>query len=291
MRSRSLLSLALACLLVAAVHAPQAASQDASDEPLESAILARVPALDLRAQVPAGWFGAHLAQRPLEPARRRARLPRRCRTTGGYREHCSGPRLLVEPSGAPAQLAAHLGLGLDQTAMQLLGGRRAFPEWIASAAGLDGERALTYPVPEGRNGRGFGFTRTGSMRHVRHDGLDIQAAGGSSIVAARGGLVAYADNGLSGLGNLLIVLHEDGDTTAYAHCQRILVQPGQVVARGEPIAEVGRTGFAPAPHLHFEWRQNGWNRDPARVLQRRDARPAEPRDDLVTVLSATPGTR
>ena len=155
--------------------------------------------------------------------------------------------------------------------MQLLGGRRPLPEWIAATEGLDDEPRLTYPVPQGRNGRGFGFTRTGSLRHRRHDGLDIQASAGAPIVAARGGLVAYADNGLSGMGNLLVILHAGGDTTAYAHCQRIVVQPGQVVVRGEHVADVGRTGFAPAPHLHFEWRDNGWTRDPARVLLRRDA--------------------
>lgn len=235
----------------------------------EDVLRARLAPFDLLASVPPGWSSPRLGQRPLQPARQRLRMPRRCRTTGGYREHCSGPRLLVSPLGAPAALARHLGLGLDATAMQLMGGR-PFEAWREAVAELDPDPHLTHPLPTGNHGRGFGYTRTGSMRHVRHDGLDIQAPAGASILAARGGIVAYADNGLSGMGNLLILLHEGGDTTAYAHCQRILVQPGQLVGRGEVVAEVGRTGFAPAPHLHFEWRQNGWNRDPQRVLLRRD---------------------
>lgn len=237
----------------------------------ESEILARAEPFEVEAHIPAFWTGPHFWRRPLEPARRRRRLPTRCHTTGGYREHCSGPRLLVTPSGAPAALAARIGLGRDVTAMQLLGGR-AFEPWMEAARGLDPDRHLTYPVPEGHAGRGFGFTRGDAMRGVRHDGIDIGAPAGTSIVAARGGLVAYTDNGLSGMGNLLIILHSDGDTTTYAHCQRILVQPGQVVDRGEQVAEVGQTGFAFAAHLHFEWRQNGWIRDPQRVLLRRTDR-------------------
>jgi hypothetical protein len=262
-----------------AIEAPEAHHEVTRAEALptpqprsrEAEILARAEAFDVEAHIPPFWIGPHFSRRPLEPARRRRRLPERCHTTGGYREHCSGPRLTVTPSGTPAALAARIGLGRDVTAMQLLGGR-AFAPWLEAARGLDPDRHLTYPVPEGHNGRGFGYTRGDAMAHVRHDGIDIGAPSGSTIVAARGGLVAYTDNGLSGMGNLLIILHSDGDTTTYAHCERILVQPGQVVDRGEHVADVGHTGFAFASHLHFEWRQNGWIRDPQRVLLRREGR-------------------
>lgn len=255
-----------------AVHAPTTPQAIEVPAPRaverEAEILARALPFDVNAHIPAFWIGPHFWRRPLQPARRRRRLPTRCHTTGGYREHCSGPRLLAQPSGAPAALAERIGLGRDVTAMQLLGGR-AFEPWMEAARGLDPDRHLTYPVPEGHNGRGFGYTRGDAMRDVRHDGIDIGAPAGASIIAARGGIVAYTDNGLSGMGNLLIILHSDGDTTTYAHCQRILVQPGQVVDRGAQVAEVGQTGFAFASHLHFEWRQNGWIRDPQRVLLRR----------------------
>jgi hypothetical protein len=62
-----------------------------------------------------------------------------------------------------------------------------------------------------------------------------------------------------------------------ARAARLLVVPRHPEATRElvleVVAEVGRTGFAPAPHLHFEWRENGWNRDPQRVLLRRDRAP------------------
>jgi murein DD-endopeptidase MepM/ murein hydrolase activator NlpD len=119
-------------------------------------------------------------------------------------------------------------------------------------------------VPSGHLGRGFGYTRDAPLRHVRHNGVDIGAPEGDPIVAARGGLVVYSDNGLTGMGNTVILLHRDGSSTLYAHCRAIHVFAGQYVERGQVIAEVGRTGFANAPHLHFEWRIRGRLRDPRR---------------------------
>ena len=102
-----------------------------------------------------------------------------------------------------------------------------------------------------------------------HRGVDIGGVDeGAPIRAARGGLVAYADNELTGYGNVVILLHHEGYSTFYAHCRALRVFAGQRVERGDVIAEVGMTGFAPAPHLHFEWRQRGWPRDPAPHFQR-----------------------
>ena len=235
----------------------------------ESLLRAREPAFDIHAHVPRFWSSEGFWHRRLEPTRQRLRMPARCRTTGGYRAHCSGPRLVPEPTGAPAELARHLGLGLHETAMQILGPSGPFDAWIEAVRDLDADAQLTYPAPEGRTGRGFGFVRRGSLHRVRHDGLDIQAPRSSTIVAARGGLVAYGDNGISGMGNLLVILHRGGDSTVYAHCERIVVQPGQLVSRGDAIATVGDTGFAGAPHLHFEWHQRGRSRDPLRGLSPR----------------------
>jgi hypothetical protein len=238
-------------------------------EPTERELRAREPAFDLHAHVPRFWSSEGFWHRRLEPTRQRLRMPARCRTTGGYRAHCSGPRLVPEPTGAAAELARHLGLGLHETAMQILGPSGPFDAWIEAVRDLDADAQLSYPAPDGHDGRGFGFVRRGSLRGVRHDGLDIQAPRSSPIVAARGGLVAYADNGISGMGNLLVILHAGGDSTVYAHCERIVVQPGQLVSRGESIATIGDTGFARAPHLHFEWHQRGRRRDPRRGLSAR----------------------
>jgi murein DD-endopeptidase MepM/ murein hydrolase activator NlpD len=227
--------------------------------------LAEIPPVDLANRVPARWLASDYERFPVHPARRRRRLPRRCRTRGGYRQFCSGERLVPTPFGPAAALAAHLGLGERASAMVLMH-QPPFDEWLEAVRDLDPESRLTFPVPTGRIGRGFGYTRDEGLRHVRHDGVDIGAPLGASIVAARGGLVMYADNGITGMGNAVILLHRDGASTLYAHCRAIHVFAGQYVSRGEVIAEVGQTGFANAPHLHFEWRLRGRVRDPRRLF-------------------------
>ncbi len=223
---------------------------------------AELPQLDLRAHVPRGWLRYDDEAAPLEPARWRRRMPRRCRTRGGYRRHCQGERRVATPSDAETARAERLSLGDRLTARWLMH-HAPFDEWLAEAARTDARRTLRFPLPGGRLGRGFGRVRRGSVAHRRHNGVDIGAPEGTPIVAARGGLVAYADDGITGFGNALLVLHADGFTTFYAHCRALRVAAGAFVTRGQVVAEVGTTGFAWAPHLHFEWRQRGWPRDPA----------------------------
>lgn len=232
---------------------------------------------------------------PLEPARQRRRMPRRCRTRGGYRAHCSGERLVPEPTGVAAALAEYFGLGQRGTAMVLMH-EPAYPEWLALVAASDPDARLDWPVPGGHRGRGFGHTRTGELSHRRHQGIDIGAPEGTPIRAARGGLVVYSDNYITGYGNMVIVLHADGFSTFYAHCRQTVVAAGQYVARGEILGEVGETGFAGAPHLHFEWRHAGRARDPMRRFLRETMRAesasivsAEPASDPVD-LQTLPGT-
>jgi murein DD-endopeptidase MepM/ murein hydrolase activator NlpD len=189
-------------------------------------------------------------------------MPRECRTNGGYIRHCQGERLVAEPDVDARARSERLDLGLRATAQWLLH-NAPFDAWLEEVASLE-EGRLTFPVTEGYLGRGFGYTRDAGLRHRRHLGVDIGAEEGTPIVAAKDGLVAYSDNGLVGYGNIVILIHRGGYTTLYAHCQRTLVAAGQIVRRGEPIAEVGQTGFANAAHLHFEWRQGGWPRDPRR---------------------------
>jgi murein DD-endopeptidase MepM/ murein hydrolase activator NlpD len=228
-----------------------------------SASAERPVIVDLSARVPSRWLTDHSDRMPLTPLRWRERVRPECRTRGGYRRFCQGRRDVPSPFGPAAELARVLGLGHRATAMQLMT-QRPFPEWIHAVRGEDPDELLTFPVPAGHHGRGFAERgRRGEVRRHRHEGLDIGAAEGSAIVAARGGLVVYSDDGLTGFGNVVMILHREGFTTMYAHCRRTLVFAGQHVARGQRIAEVGRTGFAPAPHLHFEWRQRGWARDPA----------------------------
>ncbi len=88
----------------------------------------------------------------------------------------------------------------------------------------------------------------------KNDGVNISAPIGTTVKAGDKGVVAYAGNALKGFGNLILVKHPDGYITAYAHLDKILVQKGQSVKRGEKIATVGQTGGVNQPQLHFEVR-------------------------------------
>ena len=98
-----------------------------------------------------------------------------------------------------------------------------------------------------------------------HSGIDFGADYGSLIYASEQGRVIYAD-WYGGYGNAVIVDHGNGMTTLYAHCSDLYVKDGDVVAKGQPIAAVGSTGFSTGPHLHFELRANGEPVDPAAYL-------------------------
>ncbi|MFM7383286.1 MAG: peptidoglycan DD-metalloendopeptidase family protein [Microcystaceae cyanobacterium] len=99
---------------------------------------------------------------------------------------------------------------------------------------------------------GFG-RRWGRM----HKGIDIAAPVGTPIFASAPGEVIAAGWNSGGFGNLVKIRHYDGSVTYYAHNSRILVRPGQIVAQGEQVAEMGSTGRSTGPHLHFEIRPNG----------------------------------
>ena len=89
-----------------------------------------------------------------------------------------------------------------------------------------------------------------------HYGLDIAADEGAVITAfAAGTVTAVGDS--AELGNYVTVQHPGGFVTLYAHCSRINASSGQQVRPGDPIAEVGHTGNATGPHLHFELMKDG----------------------------------
>ncbi len=87
-----------------------------------------------------------------------------------------------------------------------------------------------------------------------NDGINIKAPLGTAVKAADAGTIAYAGNELKGFGNLILLKHNDGWITAYAHNDKILVKKGQKVRKGEKIATVGSTGGVSTPQLHFEIR-------------------------------------
>ncbi len=101
---------------------------------------------------------------------------------------------------------------------------------------------------------------------LHNDGINIAATAGTQVRAAGGGVVAYAGNELKGFGNLLLIKHADGWTTAYAHNDKLLVAKGDTVVQGQVIAVVGRTGNVDRPQLHFEVRKGTQALDPMAYL-------------------------
>lgn len=188
---------------------------------------------------------------------------------------CDGPRRVPLPEGEAAERAERLGLGTRPAADRLRIGS-APDAWLAEIPSEPRDDML-WPVARGLFSRGFGYVRREEIHHRPHNGVDVVAEEGEHIRAVNDGLVVYADNEVSGYGNLLILLHADGSGTFYGHCRAVYVAPGQLVARGQVVAEVGATGRPVIPHLHFEWRRRGHPRDPMpRFVERPPAEAIRP---------------
>jgi murein DD-endopeptidase MepM/ murein hydrolase activator NlpD len=134
--------------------------------------------------------------------------------------------------------------------------RNPIPEPAARASAK-----FTWPL-SGKIIARFGLLGPG----LHNDGINITAAPGTEVRAADNGVVAYAGNELKGFGNLLLLKHADGWTTAYAHNDRLLVKRGDVVKQGQAIATVGKTGNVDAPQLHFEVRKGTQAMNPEEYL-------------------------
>jgi murein DD-endopeptidase MepM/ murein hydrolase activator NlpD len=130
------------------------------------------------------------------------------------------------------------------------------------------------PEPPARSGGRFlrpvegpllaAYGRQASGR--QNDGINVAAPAGTPVRATENGVVVYAGNELRGYGNLLLVRHAEGWTSAYAHNSRLLVGRGATVARGQVIAEVGQSGNVTRPQSHFELRRGAEAVDPQKHL-------------------------
>ncbi len=99
-----------------------------------------------------------------------------------------------------------------------------------------------------------------------HHGVDIAQEAGTPIKAAADGIVTFSGNKPI-YGNTVIIRHNDGRETLYAHAQSILVHKNQKVRKGQIIALVGTTGRTTGPHLHFEVKVNGKTVNPLNQLR------------------------
>jgi len=140
-------------------------------------------------------------------------------------------------------------------------------KYIATQRSLLASRPTSWPL------RGWITSRFGP-RHspffegiTMHNGIDIANEEGTSIKAPADGVITYT-GWEGGYGRLIIIDHGYGFSTRYGHLQRILVNIGQRVRRGQVIGFVGTTGRSTAPHLHYEIRVNGVPVDPFKYLKK-----------------------
>lgn len=109
----------------------------------------------------------------------------------------------------------------------------------------------------------FGDRDYGSGHHY---GIDIAAPSGTPVYASDGGVVIQAGWNSGGYGNWVVIDHQNGFKTVYAHNSAVIVYPGQKVHQGQLLALVGSTGDSTGNHLHFEIRLDNKPRDPLGLL-------------------------
>jgi murein DD-endopeptidase MepM/ murein hydrolase activator NlpD len=132
---------------------------------------------------------------------------------------------------------------------------------VAEQAPIEGAAGMRWPV-RGKIISGFGPKANG----LKNEGINIAVPEGTSIRAAADGVVAYAGNELKGYGNLVLIRHDSGYVTAYAHAKELFVKRGDTVKRGDVIAKAGQTGSVSSPQLHFEVRKGAVALDPMKFL-------------------------
>jgi murein DD-endopeptidase MepM/ murein hydrolase activator NlpD len=101
---------------------------------------------------------------------------------------------------------------------------------------------------------------------LKNEGINIAVPEGTAVRAAETGVVAYAGNELKGYGNLILIRHDGGYVTAYAHAKELFVKKGDAIKRGDVIAKAGQTGAVSSPQLHFEVRKGATAMNPVTFL-------------------------
>lgn len=115
-------------------------------------------------------------------------------------------------------------------------------------------RGYAWPVQGGRITQGFGmtsFARSGAYGGAGHNGIDIGAPTGTPVYATASGTVVSVGFNDNSYGKWVVIKHTDGYFSLYGHLSQQRVSNGQAVNRGDRIGDIGSTGFATGPHLHF----------------------------------------
>lgn len=100
-----------------------------------------------------------------------------------------------------------------------------------------------------------------------HHGIDFAGKEGSNVIAVAAGVVTWTGS-KSGYGEMVEISHGEGFVTRYSHNKKALVQPGDVVRKGEAIALMGSTGRSTGAHVHYEVYKHGRSVDPSSYVQR-----------------------
>lgn len=169
-----------------------------------------------------------------------------------------------EGSGASAQvpdlsrLMDDLQHRLEHRDSQLL----ALENVILSRSLTEAIRPEGSPVMSGYISSYFGDRQDPFDGHeAMHQGVDFAGQMGAQVLAVAEGIVSRAE-AVSGYGNLVEINHGNGFVTRYGHNEKLLVNVGQTVVRGQPIALMGSTGRSTGPHVHFEVLRNGQHLNP-----------------------------
>lgn len=171
---------------------------------------------------------------------------------------------LVELNGALDALALAAG---EQSDVLTLTESRLLESRLKTLM-IPSSRPIEVPVGSGFGFRSDPFTGRGAL----HTGLDFPSPVGTEIHAAAGGVVRTAEMHPE-YGLMLEIDHGNGLMTRYGHTSKILVKVGDLVKRGQVVADVGTTGRSTGPHLHFEVLVDGVPQDPQRFLAGPNAKP------------------
>lgn len=130
------------------------------------------------------------------------------------------------------------------------------------------DASMRAPLDSIRVTSGFGFRDSPVYKRWKsHNGIDFAAAEGTPVYACKSGKIAFVAKMDSVFGNYVVISHESGLSSVYAHLSRIDVKKGEIVRVGEQIGLSGKTGAVTGPHLHFEVRLNGVAADPADFIR------------------------
>lgn len=177
----------------------------------------------------------------------------------------AAPSSSVQPTVINPANAADKAVPLppsSEAATSAKGDKVALAPPPAKSAGGDTSK-LRWPA-QGKIIAGFGGRPDGT----HNDGINLSVPLGTDVHAAESGVVAYAGSELKGYGNLVLVRHDNGWVTAYAHNEELLVKRGDKVTRGQVIAKAGKTGTVDQPQVHFELRQGSKPVDPTPFMEK-----------------------